>query len=310
MDFSLRRSLKIRQFVKRMKNYNILDSQIPELKKANNQMSTENTTLRARISEMTEEFKTILLLNAKNTNTIIKMHEKSLDDKKNELANTKKELQSVKKTNHELLQKIRELETIKNTFKNNVSLEVKPFSCRYCNESFVQVHEVKEHIKIHDPNENLNADENLNFDEVMKMKDQVLLFKQKVEPVKKIVEIKEKVLLESKTNIETLVLERRKKKRQQIRGVSSDQETTTVKKKKGKEYLCDFCNYEFLVKTNLTGHVERHHTKIKRFKCDMCEKKFYPFDELKKHVSVVHNDEELLKCRKCDYTLRVKLQFN
>ena len=150
MDFSLRRSLKIRQFVKRMKECDILDSQIPELKKANNQMSTENTTLKARISEMTEEFKTILLLNAKNTNTIIKMHEKSLDDKTNELTDIKKELQSVKKTNHELLQKIRELDTNKNTFENNVPFEVKPFLCKYCDESFVQIHEVKEHIKIHE----------------------------------------------------------------------------------------------------------------------------------------------------------------
>ena len=135
MDFSLGRSLKIRQFVERIKRYDDVD----------NQMLSENTKLRARISEVTEEYKTILLLNAKNTDSIIKMHEKSLDDKTNELANTKKELQSVKKTNHELLQKIRELKTNKNTFENNVSLEVKPFSCRYCNESFVQVHEVKEH---------------------------------------------------------------------------------------------------------------------------------------------------------------------
>ena len=27
--------------------------------------------------------------------------------------------------------------------------EVKPFSCKFCDESFVQVHEVKEHIKVH-----------------------------------------------------------------------------------------------------------------------------------------------------------------
>ena len=102
MKFRLRRSLKISQFVERIKRYDDVD----------NQMLSENTKLKARISEVTEEYKTILLLNAKNTDSIIKMHEKSLDDKTNELANTKKELQSVKKTNHELLQKIRELETI------------------------------------------------------------------------------------------------------------------------------------------------------------------------------------------------------
>ena len=137
MKFRLRRSLKISQFVETIKRYDDVG----------NQMLSENTKLRARILELTEEYKTILLFNAKNTDSIIKMHEKSLEDKTNELANTKKELQSVKKTNHELLQKIRKLETNKNTLANNVSLEVKPFSCRYCNESFVQVHEVKEQSK-------------------------------------------------------------------------------------------------------------------------------------------------------------------
>ena len=56
-------------------------------------------------------------------------------------------------TNQELLQKIQELETNNNTFENNVCLErnneIKPFSCKYCDKTFVQVHEVKEHIKIH-----------------------------------------------------------------------------------------------------------------------------------------------------------------
>ena len=35
---------------------------------------------------------------------------------------------------------------------NNLSernQEVKPFSCKFCDKSFAQVHEVKEHIKIH-----------------------------------------------------------------------------------------------------------------------------------------------------------------
>ena len=296
MKFRLRRSLKISQFVERIND------------DVGNQMLSENTKLRAKIAEVTEEYKTIFLLNAKNTDSVIKMHEKSLVDKTNELDNTKKELQSVKKTNSELLQKIRELETNKNTFEKNVSLEVRPFSCRYCNQSFVQVHEVKEHIKIHDINEHLNADENLNFDEMTKMKDQVLLFEQKAKPGKHVFEIKEKSLLKSKTNIESLVLEERKQKKKKNRGVSSHQDAFVFKKKREKEHLCDFCNYESLLKANLTRHVEMLHTKIQRFKCEMCEKKFYRFDVLKKHVSVLH-DDELLKCRKCDYTCKTSVQL-
>ena len=56
-------------------------------------------------------------------------------------------------TNQKLLQKIQGLEMNKNTFPNKEllerNLETKPFSCKYCDESFSQVHEVKEHIKIH-----------------------------------------------------------------------------------------------------------------------------------------------------------------
>ena len=41
----------------------------------------------------------------------------------------------------------------KNTLANNDSLErnheIKPFSCKHCDKSFLRVHEVKKHIKIH-----------------------------------------------------------------------------------------------------------------------------------------------------------------
>ena len=77
-------------------------------------------------------------------------------NKANELSQVKQELQSFKVTNQELLQKIRKLETYKTTFAKNDSScrnpEIKPFSCKYCDESFVQVHEVKEHIMIHTSN--------------------------------------------------------------------------------------------------------------------------------------------------------------
>ena len=69
VDFSQRRSLKIRQVVER-------------IRKHDDKMLSENITLRARISDITEEHKTILLLNAKNTNSIIKIYKKALDDKK------------------------------------------------------------------------------------------------------------------------------------------------------------------------------------------------------------------------------------
>jgi uncharacterized Zn-finger protein len=52
-----------------------------------------------------------------------------------------------------LLQKIQDLDMNKNTFANNDSLdrdhEITPFSCKYCDKSFLHIHEVKKHIEIH-----------------------------------------------------------------------------------------------------------------------------------------------------------------
>ena len=146
IDFSLRRSLKIRKFVEKMAEHDNVD----------HQMISEIVSLKAKIVEVTEKHESTMLLNAKTMNSIVKMHEKAqeaLEDKSNELANIKQELQSMKATNQKLVQKIQGLDINKNTFSNNDSLdrnhEVKPFSCKYCDKSFHQVHEVKKHIETH-----------------------------------------------------------------------------------------------------------------------------------------------------------------
>ena len=87
---------------------------------------------------------------------LLKMYEKaqeSLKEISNELGNIKEEHESAKITNEKLLQKIQELEMYKATFTNQDSSEknheIKPFSCKFCDKSFHQAQEVKEHIKIH-----------------------------------------------------------------------------------------------------------------------------------------------------------------
>ena len=80
-------------------------------------------------------------------NSIVKMHEKAIEDKTNELANIKEEFQKVKVTNEELLQEIKALKMNKPNFAINDSLEkiheIKPFTCKYCKKSFLHIHEVK-----------------------------------------------------------------------------------------------------------------------------------------------------------------------
>ena len=94
MDFSERRSLKIRNFVERIAEYECIDHQ------------TKIVFLKTRIEKITDEHKIAMFQNTKTVNSFVKMHEEALDNKVEELANDKEELEKVKVTNQELLQKI------------------------------------------------------------------------------------------------------------------------------------------------------------------------------------------------------------
>ena len=116
-------------------------------------MATEIVSLKTRIEKITDEHKIAIIQNTKTVNSIVKMHKDALDHKTKEIANTMQELQRLKVTNQELLQKYQELEmntyNFAKTDSSERSHENKPFSCKYCDKSFLQVHEVEEHIKIH-----------------------------------------------------------------------------------------------------------------------------------------------------------------
>ena len=79
--------------------------------------------------------------------------EKAFYHKTNELNNIKEELQRIMVANQELLRKVQALEMNNNIFEINAlfekNLETKPFSCKSCGKAFFQIHEVKEHVKIH-----------------------------------------------------------------------------------------------------------------------------------------------------------------
>ena len=66
--------------------------------------------LKAKIEEITDEHKIAMSQNTKTINSIVKMHEEAMDDKRNELTKIKQELQSVEATNQELSQKVQKLE--------------------------------------------------------------------------------------------------------------------------------------------------------------------------------------------------------
>ena len=97
MDFSLRRLLKIRKFFEKIAKHHIMD----------HQMLTEIISLKARIVKNTDEHKIAMFQNTKTVNTIVKLHQEALENKTNEVANIKQELQRLEVTNQELLQKIK-----------------------------------------------------------------------------------------------------------------------------------------------------------------------------------------------------------
>jgi hypothetical protein len=86
MDFSQRRSLKIRQFVENIAQYDSVD----------HQMVTKVVSLQTRIEMITDEHKIAMFQNTKIVNSIVKMHKVALDNKTKELVNVKKELQNFK----------------------------------------------------------------------------------------------------------------------------------------------------------------------------------------------------------------------
>jgi len=153
-DLDVKKAFQLKMEENILKLYKELDIEKSGSSRMDFRMVTEIVLLKTKIVEITNEHKIAMSLNEKTMNSIVKMHEKAFEDKKNELANIKEELQSVKDANQELLQEIQALKMNKTNFDSHDSfegnLEIKPFSSEYCDKSFNQFHELKEHIKIHD----------------------------------------------------------------------------------------------------------------------------------------------------------------
>ena len=110
MDLSQRKLSILRDFIQTFGENPL------QILQENASLKAKNASLKANIVKVTEEHKSEMSLNAKTMNSIVKMHEKTqeaLDEKTNELANIKQELQSVNLTNQELLQKFQESKIVK-----------------------------------------------------------------------------------------------------------------------------------------------------------------------------------------------------
>ena len=105
----------------------------------------ENNSLQKKIVEITEEHKGTLSLNSKTMNSIVKMHEKALEDKNNELNKVKDELRVAKSINLKISKKIQQLETF-NVSKENESKNLeKKFCCVICDVRFAYKQSLMKH---------------------------------------------------------------------------------------------------------------------------------------------------------------------
>ena len=301
MDFSQRIQSKIRQFARRISDqYDSVD----------HRMLTEIILLKTKIVEITDEHKIAMSLNAKTMNSIVKMHEKAFEDKTNELANIKEELQKVKVTNEELLQEIQALKMNKPNFAQNDSLEkfheFKPFACKYCEKSFLYIHEVKKHIKIHHAtiskasskttisiggqdsvsNDNQNTVKSLRKN----LKNDQLSICNSGLPLN---------LTDSKKNkaLEEPALKKNLRKRKLLK------ENEELSKKQKGQFACENCNKIFSSKRGVTRHIFRVHENKNAFKCKFCDYGSGDKSNFEKHVKSVHEKQNLsvIKCKLCDY---------
>ena len=288
IDFSLRRSLKIRKFVEKMTEHDNVD----------HQMISEIVSLKAKIVEVTEKHESTMLLNAKTMNSIVKMHEKAqeaLEDKSNELANIKQELQSVKVTNQELLQKLQELEINKKTLDKKDSLErhneIHPFSCKHCEKSFLQVHEVKEHIKVHASILRANDETTI----LTYGKDS---FTNENQNKVKITPENLKVKNDFHTNLSPDL----------VNSVEIPPKRKILKKPCS--YICDICEKSYSTSNILLRH-KKIHLGIKTVMCRLegCGKSFFRKDELKQHNSLKHSKKTEFMCPNCKIGYKVKISL-
>ena len=170
---------------------------------------------------------------------------------------------------------------------NNVCLErndeVKPFSCRYCDESFVQVHEVREHIKTH---ESILEGED---DTTSKSYDKEAKTNAPVNTVKKRKLMKTHIKHVRKQNIE--------------RGkyVCSSEFGTILENSDGSrkgKFGCDVCKIFFALKHHLKRHISNVHEGKKPFKCESCDYTFAAKQSLDRHISSVH-EKNVFTCSIC-----------
>ena len=147
----------------------------------------------------------------------------------------------------------------------------KPFSCRYCNESFDQIRLVKEHVENH----HLPISDGKSKDQLVNSKtepkERIQKHKQLSKDTQKSESFADKEILDLHV-VKSVHDSSRKRKK-----ASQSCETTTEAKKNSeiqkvvrKSHSCSVCNKLFTRKDTLNQHINQIHEGSKPFHCDYC----------------------------------------
>ena len=260
-----------------------------ELEEKSRQMSIEISSLQKKIVEITEEHKAVMVLNSKTMNSIVTMHEKTLEDKT-------KELELAKSTNLSLSKKIQELESIQ-TLRNKENSN-KPESVSESNEKRIMLKQGKAQIYT------MKTD-----------------FKQKLFRCESC-----DASFNSQSEFidhVTIVHEGKKTRECIICGLPFllpedflDHVTNFHEGKKPQEcdkayqesLRCKICAKKLPNKVSLNSHIKGVHG-TKKFECGICHKKFSVNDHLKSH-SITHTEQKLFSCKSCRKEFKHRASLN
>ena len=177
----------------------------------------------------------------------------------------------------------------------------KPFSCKYCEESFVEIQDVKEHIKIHlSILETKDGAKSLSYEKDCNSND----YPNTIEVYKEGSESKCSKQSKFRPDIVNSAEDRKKPKsvffisKKDERKIGGNKNTANLKDntklQKIKAYSCRYCKKIFINKGHWKEH-ERIHTGEKPYSCKYCPKAFKQSSGLTRHElihTVQSNDDE------------------
>ena len=276
VDFNLRRSIIISQFVEKIAEFDPLVKMYEKAQESLKEKSNE-------------------LANIKEEHETVKVTNEALLQKIQEL-----EMDKATFTNQDSSEK---------------NHEIKPFSCKFCDKSFHQAQEVKGHIKIHATISEVEEEKTFMYDDKncvtndhsntmdiprennskIPLKRENMAFQrnngeQKNENIllkKKLMNMK----LDSKERKPTASLkacELCDKTYKNIENLRRHKRKAHTENKNVEEYSCQHCNKKFKFQIDLKDHLRIHREKVK---CNICSVKFTRRDNLLKHQRKIHNNK-------------------